>query len=120
MPSRSVQVLFVGACLGLARCEESELSQQCGTICGDLNCGDGVNVSACRRQCVNRMDSAEAIDDDCAQAYQALLECLEALRSCGATGDWASLHGSAFDYPCRTDSEHFLDQCGELWFKDER
>lgn len=117
---RNIHRFVLGACLGLGQCGSGELAGMCGDICGGLGCGDGVSYAPCKRSCITRMDSAEGRSEDCAAAYSVLLECLVALDSCGDIGTRDSRKGGDLEYPCRADSELFLDACGELWFADRR
>lgn len=65
--------------------------------------------------CAHRMDDAQAIGDICAKTYDGLLDCLAAVE-CGVIGSWENSRGYPLDYPCRPETDTFLETCPGLWF----
>jgi hypothetical protein len=105
---------MTGLLLGMSSCGDDALTAACRRTCQSLACGDG-DVTACRRQCVARMNDAEDIDDPCATSYRLLLECLDDV-GCGDIGDWEALRGEDTEYACRLETDEFIAACPGLWF----
>lgn len=105
---------LVGACLGMVRCEEDEISKKCQVICQSFRCDDGV-VPDCKSDCIGRMDDAQAIGDVCAKTYDGLLDCLAEVE-CAVINSWESRRGGPLDYPCKPETDTFLETCSGLWF----
>lgn len=111
-----MQCAFLGGLsLTAVRCEEGELSEKCKVICQSFQCDDRV-VPNCKEDCIGRMADAETIGDACAKNYDVMLDCLAEVE-CGIISDWEELRGRPNDdYPCKLETNSFLEQCPDLWF----
>lgn len=98
-------------------CEDDELAKVCVAVCQRLACGDGHDVATCKGDCVERMADAEVIDDQCASAYQKMLECLNVL-DCVAILTWEGRRGKDLEYECSEETEIYIAQCPGVWFAD--
>ena len=113
-----IRLFLVGACLGSAQCEKSEMEAMCQSFCAGLGCAD-FDIAHCNKQCVGREGEAKEVGDACAKANLVLIECLSALEdACVDASIWWKRRGSAFEYPCRPETEAFLVERPNLWFED--
>lgn len=115
-----LQAVLIGLVLGAVRCEEDEFTKVSRDLCRTLNCGDGVNINACTRDLVRRLDAAAKVGEACQDNYRAMIECAQEIIGCSETATWEDRRGLDLDYECKAETELFLDTCGELWFEDLR
>jgi hypothetical protein len=111
-------ILLIG--LGAVRCADGEFAEACLGLCRSLNCGDGVDVGACKDDLVDRADAADGVGEACGNNYREMIVCAQAIDGCSGTANWEDGRGLDLDYDCKAETEAFLDACGELWFPDRR
>lgn len=91
MPVRTTFFPFLlgGLYLSVLSCEEGkdEFTVQYTEICQVLNCGDGVDISACTDLYVAWKEEALEIGDVCGKQYIAMIECVHDIRECSPNQD---------------------------------
>lgn len=116
--TKFVSLLVLGLALGAVHCDdEDEFTKTCRSLCQYLNCADGVDIESCTDEHRDRFDAALDVGDACAKRYQVMIECVVALEDCSGVANWESRRGLDLDYPCRGESEDFLEACPDLWFE---
>lgn len=112
---RFVSLFVLSLTLGAIHCDdEDEFTKTCRSLCQYLNCADGVDVEDCTDEHRDRLDAALDIGDACGKRYQEMIECVVALKDCSGVANWESRLGLNLDYPCRGESEDFLEECPDL------
>lgn len=112
-------IVLMGLCLGLLYCDdEDELANQCRAYCGELNCTDGVDKDACRKDCKEPLKAAETIGEDCVLLYRSLVGCISELP-CPEPGQWEALRRTNLDHPCKSETLDFIKACPGVWFAEE-
>lgn len=117
LPRIFVPSLIIGLALGAVHCDdEDEFTKTCRSLCQYMNCADGVDVEDCTDEHRDRLDAALEVGDACGKRYQEMIECVVALEDCSGVANWESRRGLNLDYPCRGETESFLEVCPDLWF----
>ena len=109
--------LLLGLGLGCAATVDAEFRKVCLSLCQSLNCADGVDVTRCTHELVQRQREAARLSEDCDATYRLMIECAAELLGCSEVANWGALRGSSeLEYPCRAETDDFLAACPDLWF----
>ncbi len=121
-------ILLLGFACGLTSvsCDERKKDpseEQCTSVCLNILCdtytAEGA-VHACADDCVDRHAETLGINEECADRYSSLLDCLEVLE-CDDGRIWSILTGSVSeDYACKDETLKFNASCPGVWFDPKK